>query len=158
LLKEQKAIWQATIDGTKDLREMEFLSARVRQSMHDIQTVANVAEERLRIVVELQSRVSKLGLTVSETLEKLPEAKQQVRKRLLYPDGLPIWRAAAEPHSNERSGLSWKPLVARVYSDSAAFLRDRRGLIGGTFVFFVLVLACIRWFARATLKRDASDL
>lgn len=114
-LAQQQALWEATLKSVNDLQEIESVVARIRQALSEIEALKVAAEERLRIVVGLQGRVSKRAEAVADILESLSEATQQFQARLFYPDAQPIWRVSV---TGQQGGASMNTLLSRSLAHS----------------------------------------
>jgi potassium-dependent mechanosensitive channel len=144
LLNKQQAVWQATLNSTRNIPDIESVQARVRHSLHDIQTLKDAAGERLRTIVGLQGRVSKQSVAVADVLEKLNHAARRFQDHLFYPDSPPIWRASEGAQGSESLDLMLSRSVARSYSGAAAFARARPGLIITVILLLALAFAGAR--------------
>jgi hypothetical protein len=96
-LNNDRGLWDATVSRVRSLPELKSVLGRVKSVLTDIQTVKTETEQRLRIVLDLQARVSKRALAVADVVEKLNTSRHRFRERLLYPDAPPIWRVSPVP-------------------------------------------------------------
>jgi potassium efflux system protein len=156
-LKKNEAVWSATLASTRSFEELEAVRTRVRRSLTDIEALETVAEERLRIIVELQGRVSKQATAIAEMVEKLAEATQTFKKRLFQPDAPPIWKAWSPGGERESFGSIFRRAVGRSYSNSTGFVESREGLVVETVLFVALAFAGIRWLGGAVSKAKSAD-
>jgi len=154
-LKKHQAIWQATLNSTKDVPEVESVRARVRQSLRDIETVNAAAEEHLRTVVKLQDRVSKRSAAIAAMLDRLAEEAKKFQARLFRPDTVPIWRAGAP--GRDSFTASFRRAVGRSLSNSAAFVLLREGLVAQLILCLAFAFAVVRWLGRAEQQGQAPD-
>ena len=157
LLKEQEAVWRATLESTQSLEELAAVRLRARRSVEDIQTLKAAAEERLRTIVELQGSVSKQASAIADMIEKLRDATQTFQKRLFHADAPPIWKVSARKLERESLGALFRRAVGRSYSNSTELVLSRQGLIIEVVLFVAFAFAGVRWVGAAVSKGDSSD-
>src|SRR4051794_25966721 len=78
-LNKARAEWDATLKAATSLPEYATVLPRIRSALRDIDRVQTEAEHHVRLVLDLQSRLSKQALTVTDVLERLAVARQHIR-------------------------------------------------------------------------------
>ena len=104
---------------------MKSVLAAAETASAEVQTVQTEAEQ-LRIVLDLQARVSKQALATSDVIEKLNMFRHRFQARLFYPDAPPIWRVSrsAEPITTVMSRS-----IARLFEALGNFVSLRKGSV-----------------------------
>jgi potassium efflux system protein len=146
-LDTQQAQWQATVTQIEGDPTLQGVLDRVRKQIADIQTIkGRVVAQRNEILV-LQNKVSLQDQMVLEMVERIAEAKVQLRRRLVTRDSPPIWKM-------EFGGeTTLEPAYGRALNRFVQFVKTRRSTIYLPIVVFVVTLL----FAMA-LKRRLTDL
>ena len=157
VLKKHEAVWRATLSSTQSIDDLAAVRTRVRRSLTEIETLKTAAEERLRIIVELQGQVSKQASAIADTIEKLEDATQSFQKRLLHADAPPIWKIWSGERKRESLGAVVSRAMGRSYSNSTEFVGSRQGLVAATFLYLALAFAGIRWLGTALRKAKSPD-
>ena len=155
-LKHHESVWRATLAGSAALEGLDSLRVRVRQAVNDVLAAHNSAEERLRTVVDLQSRVSKLASEVFEMSEKLDEATRTSRRSLLVADANPIWRAWRPPEDADSMPARFKQAMGESYSGLREPDGARQGVILG-FIGIVILLLGVYAYRRLILGKEPAD-
>ena len=127
-----------------------------RSALADIQVVKTETEQRLRIILDLQARVSKQALAIADVIEKLNTSRQRLQARLFYPGAPPLWRVWPVS-SAESIGTVLSRSIARSYESLSNFVFLRKGSVARLLVWFVIAVAVMRWLGRANLRSQSSD-
>jgi hypothetical protein len=156
LLKNEQALWDATLKITGGLPELTSVVAHVRSALKDIQTVMRIAEQRLRTILELQARMSKQALAIADNIEALNASRQRLEAGLLHQDAPPIWQRTPARQTEKMTSVLGRSLE-QAYASSAGFVAANQGLISCAVFFLALACVIIRQFRRAVLKAAALD-
>jgi small-conductance mechanosensitive channel len=158
VLKREEAVWKATLENSRSAQEMKPVLARINEALTEIRRVRNQLDDRLHAVVKLQGRVSKRAVTVADTLDKLGETTRQFHGQLFHPDDHAIWELSARKSApSDEFGTVLNRSLVRSYSNSAAFLQSRKGLIGSTIVLLALAFVLLHRVAGKTLRAADPD-
>ena len=91
LLDVEQARWKATSEQVSETSGLKELMVRIERELEAIQTLRTQAQERLNVILILQSRISEQDQHVSAVLLKVAEVHQRLRERLLERDSYPLW-------------------------------------------------------------------
>jgi hypothetical protein len=98
-LNKQRVLWDVTVKSVRNVPELTSVLGAAKTALAEVRTVQTEAEQRLRIVLDLQARVSKQALVTADVVEKLNTSRQRFQARLFYPDAPPISGACHDRQS-----------------------------------------------------------
>src|SRR5258708_7100878 len=91
-LEVQKSIWQATFDQIRQTRGIQGVVERVQQELHTIEATRTKLQDQLNLVLTLQNQTSQQDQQITEALNELRQAREQLRGHLFERDGHPLWQ------------------------------------------------------------------
>jgi potassium-dependent mechanosensitive channel len=156
-LADQQAQWEATLNQIQDPNAIEAVFDRIRTALSEIQAARSRANERLTLLVTLQNRVSQQDQVVTDNLEKIRQAKAQLQRSLLEPDGPPLWEASSRRQSDQVIDASLRRSLSRAVIRAQEFLKARRRAMTAIFTFFLAVLGINLLLRHRVLSRASTE-
>jgi potassium-dependent mechanosensitive channel len=90
-LETQQPEWAATWSQIHKSQGIEAVAQRIKQQLDKIQALKSQVQEQLNIVLTLQNQVSQQDQQISDVLQRVREARERERSRLLERDSPPLW-------------------------------------------------------------------
>ena len=99
---------------------------RIKQELDKIQAAKSEAQEQLNVVLTVQNRVSQQDQQISDLLQRVRQARERERGRLLELDGRPIWEAGDSQALEQDIGPSFHKSFDRSLANATEFVGAHR--------------------------------
>lgn len=150
-LKDEQAKWTATLEQWTASDSLEAVNGRIKTALADLQQLQATVQERLRLLLSWQDRVSQLEFLVSSRLDDLALARQRFQSTLLMRDSRPLWSAVSEkgePGQNYSEDPGGRSLVHELAAARESLERQR-----GSFFFLLLLFVALLLLNISLAKR-----
>lgn len=124
-LETQQKKWQATWDEVQLQFGLEVVAQRVSSALDDIQKLRAEAQQQLGLVLTAQNRISEQDRDVSAVRQRLREAYQELREKLLERDSSPLWAVGELRPSNQPIGMLVYLSIERLFAAGWSFLSGK---------------------------------
>ncbi len=155
-LQAEQPTWNETLkqnDSTPDLGPTLDV---LQRSVTDLQRVTKLAQDELRLIVNLQIRAAGQDQNAIDILDRLQKAREEVDSRIFERDSLPLWQLEQRRQSGENKEL-FQSANSRLQG-IRAFLTQTRGAIFGLLVLLVFSLvAAYRLYLSTQGMRAETD-
>jgi potassium-dependent mechanosensitive channel len=156
-LGAQQAQWEATLNQIQNADALDLVYDRIRNALSEIKATRSKAYEQLTLLVTLQNRVSQQDQVVTDILEKIHQAKAQLQRSLLEPDGPPLWEASSRRQSDQVIDASLRRSLSGAVIRAREFLKARSRAMTAIFAFFLAVLGITLFLRHRMLSRAPTE-
>lgn len=104
-LNLQEPQWAATRDAENNVPGLAPVVQVIDSNLNAIRSLRSQVQDQLRLMVNMQLKVSSQDQLAAELLSRLAKAKLQLKGRLLDRDSLPLWQATQRRELGESPAL-----------------------------------------------------
>lgn len=141
-LKDEQAKWAATLEQLTASDSLETVNGRIKTALAGLQQLQTLVQERLKLLLSLQDRVSQLEFLVANRLDDLALARQRFQSTLLLRDSRPLWSAFSETTGEAQNSSDDSDGKSFVHELAAAreSIEKQRGSFFLLLLLFVVLL------------------
>ena len=157
-LDKEQARWEATAEQVREAAGLEVVAGRVEQELDAIHKLRSEAQDRLKLILTLQNRISEQDRELSGVLRKLDEAHERLHDSLFERDSRPLWQDRQREPTGQRLSTVIRLSANRGFTGTREFLRSQKPLLLGMvaiYVFTLLIAFRLRNYAASENKGDA---
>jgi small-conductance mechanosensitive channel len=135
-LDAQQPEWLATWVQIHKSPGIEAIVERIKQQLDKIEAAKSQAQEQLNMVLSVQNQISQQDRQISDILLRVHQARERERRRLLEPNGPPLWKASNSPRALAQTiGPTFHKSFDRSFASAKEFV--------GVHIFATIVLGMV---------------
>ena len=140
-LEAQQPEWAATWIQIQKSPGIEAVVQRIKQELEKIEAVKSQIQEQLNIVLTVQNQVSQQDQQISDVLQRVREARERERSRLLELDSPPIW----ESLDSQAMKPSFRGSFDRSFTTAREFITTHKlALLSLAMVYFLALFGILK--------------
>ena len=139
ILEAQQPEWVATWIQIRESPGIEAVVERIKQQLDKIQTVRSQAQEQLNIVITIQNQVSQQDQQISDVLQRVRQAREGERSRLLARDSRPLW----EGPGSQALEPSFSRSFDRSFTAASEFMNTHKVAAFNLLILYFLTLSVV---------------
>jgi len=149
--------WTLTLEENKNTPGLGPTLDVIRNAVKSIQTASSQAQELLRTIVNLQVIAANQHQLALDALDRLANARDQLKEHVLQRDNLPLWQVFTRRRMEETPDF-FAATRARV-RDIKSFVQENSGVFATLFALLLLSLfAAYRLSAKTRRIQPACEL
>jgi len=153
-LQVQQPQWTLTFDENKSTPDLGPTLDVIRDAVKSIQTSEAQAQDLLRVIVNLQVSAANQHQLSLETLDRLAQARRELKEHALRRDSLPLWHIFLR-RQQEESADFFRGASARVIGIES-FAQENSGIFVTLAVVLLVSLLAAHRLHRATRNTEPS--
>lgn len=156
VLDAENSRWKATLEQVRGTAGLGLVAGSVQREVDAIQSLRSQAQQQLNHILTLQNQVAEQDREIIGVLQRLNEARERLRDRLLERDSYPLWAQRDRAVSDQSISTAIYASGRRAFTGTARFARASELQLVGTGVIYIIALLIAFQCRRQARRADAT--